>query len=865
MKKHKIKLLAIGIIFIFTINAFMISGNVIGSEEPQLINHTINVTEISIKQENGFDHISVKGFGHNFIPGTPDLPSKIFTLAIPPNAKDILVRIETGEPVEIEGYYNIFPCEIPQTINGDYDDETVYMTNYEDIYSNDEPYPDVVGEFVRNAYMRKYDLVDVRISPCVYYPVSGNLFYYPEITIIIEYSLSDTSNRGILDKIGRNEIFAEKIIANYVEAQEWYPIDNTKNDDIYDYVIITLDSLVTSIQPLVDWEEQKERNVKVVTTSWIDSEYEGYDLQEKMRNFLREKYPTSQWGIEDVLLIGHYDDVPMRRCAQDTGYGQPETDYYYAELSLPDSESWDQNENNQYGENSDSIDFYTEVTVGRIPSSDSSMVNSICEKSVLYEQVNMESYKKNILLLAGFFWDDTDNAELMEEVAGNAWMSNWSITRMYESQSSYPYDLDLSYNNVLNNWSEDTYAFVNWAGHGSPTACYELYPSQAFVDTNTCNSLNDGYPAIIFADACSNQDTDEFNIGQAMMYQGAIGFLGSTKVAYGNHGWNSPYDGSSQSLDYFFTSRVTSCNYSAGQAHQWALLEMYTNGLWYYDNYEMFEWGAYLGNPNIWMSVSPMLSFSPKSIDFGLMELDETDQITIEIWNNGSGALHYDLVEDCDWITLSEYDGVSTGEHDDIILTVDTTGLNPGSHHYEILIDTIEAGKNQISIDIYVASGEEILNIEQNQYDRGFPIRHAIDGDWAAATDFKPSLTYLTHVEILMRKFGTPEFDLTLEIRENQPDGVLIEAITIPLAEVPASWDWVTFDFEDQLVTSLVDYFIVCPPAPSGVTTSFGYAWAYKFGNVYPDGAFWFTRDGGGLWRDLPNNYEMTFRIYGFE
>ncbi len=46
--------------------------------------------------------------------------------------------------------------------------------------------------------------------------------------------------------------------------------------------------------------------------------------------------PPGAWGIEDVCLIGGYDDVPMRRTAQDVGYGQPETDYYYAELSLPD-------------------------------------------------------------------------------------------------------------------------------------------------------------------------------------------------------------------------------------------------------------------------------------------------------------------------------------------------------------------------------------------------------------------------------------------------------------------------------------------------------------------------------------------------
>jgi len=201
---------------------------------------------------------------------------------------------------------------------------------------------------------------------------------------------------------------------------------------------------------------------------------------------------------------------------------------------------------------------------------------------------------------------DTDNAVLMEYKTDDSihpWMSDWTMTKMYEQgDSSYPMDYNLDYNNVKNVWSTETFAFVDWAGHGSPDACYEYYPSQAFVDTDTCNYLNDDYPAIVFADACSNSDTDYLNIGQAMLEQGAIGFLGSTKVAFGMPAWNDPYDGSSQSLDYWFTTCCTSGDYTQGQAQQYALYEMYTNNLWYYPKFEMFEWGALWGNPDLGMT-----------------------------------------------------------------------------------------------------------------------------------------------------------------------------------------------------------------------------------------------------------------------
>jgi len=70
--------------------------------------------------------------------------------------------------------------------------------------------------------------------------------------------------------------------------------------------------------------------------------------------------------------------------------------------------------------------------------------------------------------------------------------------------------------------------------------------------------------------------------------------------------------------------------------------------------------------------------------------------------------------------------------------------------------------------------------------------------------------------------------------------------------------------FTDTTITPGIEYFIEIPPAPSGVTTSFGYEWGYTFGNQYDNGAFWFTRDSGGLWRDLPTMYEFVFRTYGY-
>ena len=615
------KTICIILITLLISSALVGAVNIIEDKKDVTINVEITVGNFEIKSIDTGQEITVENFGCLLVPGKPNLPSKIFSIAIPPGAivKDIDFEIQNS--LAIPGFYNIQPVALPRVIGQE--DPVIYNQeqekfneNYDLVYGSDQPYPASVVEFVRTSGYRKYNLVDIRVTPITYYPISGKLVYNSNIVVSIQYTYpEDYSAKNIMvDNLPQTEQFAEKIILNYDQAKNWYPTAPVGRE-VYDYVIITLDSLTSSVDSLVDWESVKGRSVNVITTSWINSNYNGYDSAEKIRNFLRDKYPSDQWGIMDVCLIGNYDDVPMRRTAQNSGYGEPETDFYYAELTKPDIQSWDSDSDHQWGEDSDPIDFYGEVSVGRIPWSEPSTVEHICQKSVAYEQNYDESFKKNILLLGAFFWSDTDNAVLMEYKTNptyQPWMEDWTRTCMYEdAQSSYPCDYDLNYNNVKSVWSSGTFAFVDWAGHGNPDACYEYYPSQPFVDINTCNSLNDDYPAIIFADACSNSDTDDFNIGQAMLEQGGVGFLGATKVAYGMPAWNNPNSGSSQSLDYYFTSCVTSGEYTQGQAHQWALTKMYTDDLWYYLKYETFEWGAFWGNPDLGMG--PVITSNPPS------------------------------------------------------------------------------------------------------------------------------------------------------------------------------------------------------------------------------------------------------------
>ena len=599
-----------------------------------VVSVTIATDSGDLLQKADSEALSLKDFGRLSVPGKPALPARIFAIAIPPGAEIVDVKCDRGDGVVIGRSVKVIPAQLPRVIGEENPalrakDEELYAVNYASVYESDDAFPESPVEFVRTAGYRGYNLVDVRVTPFEYHPLSGLLIHYPNMTIDVEYEISGKINQ-VLDRRKSTERAVDEFVMNHKQAESWYTRQAVDSKGINDFVIITQESLSPYVQTLVNWETVKGRSVKVVTTGWIADNYTGYDLAEKIRNFLREKYPANQWGIEDVLFVGKSYQVPMRRTEPNIGYGPPETDFYYAELSQPDSQSWDSNGDHKYGSFSDNQDYYSEINVGRIPWNDGPTVQAICEKSIAYERNDDSAYKKNILLLGAYFWDNTDNAWLMETKIDQPWFSEWTKTRLYEKNgdywSSFSCDYPLTRSNVLATWTSGTYGFVNWAGHGSPVSTH-IYGNgaPAFISSTDCDLLDDSHPAIIFACACSNSDTDHDNIGRAMLRQGAVGFVGATKVAYGCAEWNEPYSGSSQSLDYFFTKCVTSGDYTQGQALYWALRQMYTYNLFYTNNYETFEWGALWGNPNLSMkTVLPLVISFPNGVPESVTPFEPT-------------------------------------------------------------------------------------------------------------------------------------------------------------------------------------------------------------------------------------------------
>jgi hypothetical protein len=277
--------------------SLLMAGSIVAHAEDGVISVPVPIGTYDIKPTQLGQEVYVDNFGRLLVPGKPNLPSKIFAVAIPPGAEVAGVTFDVGEGIVLPGTYDIAPSRLPRVIGEENPelyarDQEMYEANFNSVYGSDEPYPASVGEVVRTAGFRKYNLVDIRITPFSYRPLSGELTYHPEATVHVAYTLREgfSSEDIVVDNLPRKEQIAQEIILNFDQARGWHP-DITGAKESFDFVIITLDALTFSVAPLVDWETSKGRSVNVVTTSWINSNYAGYDLAERMRNFLRDKYP----------------------------------------------------------------------------------------------------------------------------------------------------------------------------------------------------------------------------------------------------------------------------------------------------------------------------------------------------------------------------------------------------------------------------------------------------------------------------------------------------------------------------------------------------------------------------------------------
>jgi hypothetical protein len=507
----------------------------------------------------------------------PNLPHKTVTIALPFSAELVSVSF-SGNRLQLE-QVEIKPA-LPQLPLSNDEVSLELMSRYqnkqEEYYHNNQIYPREFGTVISQGGLRKYSIVTIALNHFAYQAQSQMLYYTPNISISINFRLPSIESeqyqfwQKLKDDISIDN-YAREIIYNWTQAQQWYQTDNPRRSNGY-YIIIP-SAIQSSVDSLVAYRQQQGYQVNVVTTEFIQSNITGIDMMQKIRNYLRANLAN----IEYVLLVGLYTDLPWRNMVpfnnlpnspwggQD--YSPIPSDLYYAELTAPDSLSWDSDQDYYYGEiyNSqlqyqpeDNPDYHADIHLGRIPTSNVTHIQSICRKMIAFD-MNMNLSYKTAALLTGavYYYANEDNngrsrndgATYMEQLMNDSVINRSNAVFLYEKGGLSPCPIastdSLTRTNHIAYWQQkgimyeahhgnyDRYARKLWAwddGDSVPEV-NEIYWSNSFSMSDV-NFLNNDFPSTTFLRSCLCGKPEVMSLGSELLRNGASSVISSSRICW---------------------------------------------------------------------------------------------------------------------------------------------------------------------------------------------------------------------------------------------------------------------------------------------------------------------------------------------
>ena len=586
------------ILFAMTSIATATSGRMVVSLYP---------TEYEIVGDLTGQSIEMTGFSQLMDPGKPLLPLKRFQILLPPGARAVSVEVNGSSAAELPLHYEIQPFigVLPLLESPRLEEEVSRMreewqASNDATYLSDKPYPQRIAWLAGAGTLRKYSYVSLAFCPFTYYPLSQRLIHHDRVDVAIDYllpapgSAEDRHTGQLLGDTVADEK-ARQLFINYREFAGAYNSGEieTPREEACDYLIITSSDLTAAVtsSTFPDWKRELGYSLRtVLITDPEIADQPGYDLEQRLRYFLREYY--GQWGIEYVLLVGDYATVPMRICYPDSSFhvynptdpglimpGTP-TDHYYADLSYLDEESWDLDGDGYHGEyNQDLPDFLPEVYVGRIPVNDPYRITYTLNKSVSFEQ-DAGSWKNNVLHPTSILFFENQNHSGYPFIDGasvidsmeTGLMSGWDITHLSEQDgivtSLFPWQA-VSEGSFSNYWRNGQFAVVNWSGHGwshgvsrtvwgwddgdgiPESANGELFGVSLISTDGTL--LDDDYPSVVFAVSCNvgyPEPNGWGNLGIDLLTEpgwgAAVGMLSASRPSCISADWRNNPGGAEQ-------------------------------------------------------------------------------------------------------------------------------------------------------------------------------------------------------------------------------------------------------------------------------------------------------------------------------
>lgn len=548
--------------------------------------------------------------------GDPLLPALPVRLAIPKGRELLSVGCD-GEFVPCAAGVVLSHVHKPIPISST---ETDATERNEAVYGSDEPFPERCFSEPHLAGKRGVTFVDFLLTPVKYKGLSGEVSYYPEITVTLslepEGADPATRQRRAADDAGAPGVrFREDtdsvllLVDNPEEVESYVPAQTSgstaaKGESTqartsayaskayvqptlpckvdsdfpngYQHVIITSETLLDAFEQLVTYRRGQGISSTAVTVEQIKKNYSGKDTQEKIRNFIKDAYQT--WNTGYIVLGGDTGHVPTRYlyCDINEDVNTIPSDLYYQCLDG----NFNADGDSVFGETNDGVDWYAEVAIGRVPAENSTEANNWLSKLKQYnaDAQSGKSYTKAMLSagedLGAQFGSARYASVSLEQIRIGGTYDGYR-TKGFDNSASYA-TRDTLYESATHSWgasdliskiNANKYAVINHLGHGSVNGVMQL--SSSAVDKQLSNTS----PLFVYSQACDSGAFDKDCVAEHLVTSSKYGCFGGVwNARYGLGGGYNITDGASQKFarqfwDAAFTPSDTK-NGTIGLANQ---------------------------------------------------------------------------------------------------------------------------------------------------------------------------------------------------------------------------------------------------------------------------------------------------------
>lgn len=485
-------------------------------------------------------------------PGLPALPDRPVTLAIPAGARVNAVTVTSERATELPGNWRIAPHQEPHPLSlpaaqpVEPDPAT---------YGSDELFPAQLERFHSTGTATGFRLVSVNLRPLQYRPASGRLLLHERLRVRVDYE--PAGDAPVLAPRQRDRALEHlaRLVANPGDLARYAPPAVETDGIAVDYLVVTSEALAPHFEPFCRYRTARGLRTEVRTTEWAAANYPGRDPQERLRNLIIDYYRNR--GLSYVLLAGDNAQVPCRRIRVYVGQTQGDipVDLYYADLDF----SWDSNNNGLFGEMADSVDFYSDVIVGRASVDNPQQVADFIEKVRVYENDPAPDYVNRALLPSGWLWRELNyHGRYLHDSIVNLLPNGWSAVRMENPPGAA----------VVADSFNHGFAIFDPAGHGNESGVYDENGTSIYTSGYARTQTNDRRFSVMTSLACTpgNFEAEDCiaEIAHNCAGGGCIAVMMNSR-----YGWGTPPSmGPSEKLCIrFYDQFLALSEHVLGQAH----------------------------------------------------------------------------------------------------------------------------------------------------------------------------------------------------------------------------------------------------------------------------------------------------------